>query len=217
VVAKTMSYPLLIARRIETDLPYALPPFHTLALLDHPLHWRRVLERESVSVLRWVTVDQGRDPGRDTRVSVLGFPLTITPISHGNSGLKKKAYDRDELANHIASLRDEAETMLISRAPEEGFVDVYDGFKPHEQIFRSDFSLTPDMGRLSRSLVSHIAEVMELRGPIKIRLVWEQNRLFLESIEPVLDIFENSNAHRALGTGYDRFLHGIIEAHIRQK
>jgi len=216
-IAGKLSYPMLISRQIETNLPFVLPPYHTLALLDHPLYWRRMLERESVPVIGWVTIGPDRDPGRDTRVSVLGFPLSIRPISPGVSTVMKKAHNREELVAHVKSSWGEASTALISREPEEGLLRVYHGFVSGEYIFRSQIDLSPDMDRLSRSLVAHIAEVLELRGPVEIVLVWEQNRLFLKSIEPVLDIFENSDAHRALGTEYSEFLNGIIEAYMALK
>jgi hypothetical protein len=195
----------------------AAPPIHTLALLDHPVHWRRVLERVGVPLGRYVLLDGSQDPRRDPLVSVLGFPLLALSMSLAPPRMSRQARDREELWDAVSDIRRTSEQVLLVREPSGLAVSWLTGIDTGGPILASRVGLDEPHRKLSMELVKHTNRFMELVGPCCIELVWERDQLSLNTISHVTDLSRNGDAFLATGDDYTSFMAGIVEQAFRTR
>lgn len=191
----------------------AAPPVHTLALLDHPVHWRRVLEREGVPVSAWLHVGADVDVGRDPRVSVLGFPLRVSRALPGVAE-SEPAGDRDALCAMAAALRN-PRGLVVERSPQGEEVAVFTGIAASGPVVSG--SLQEDQVSLTLSLARHIERMLELAGPCEMAMTWERSRLWLQHVKPLGDLGPDGPAHRSVGGDYVSFVAETVRAAAMSK
>ncbi|MCU0611114.1 MAG: hypothetical protein MUE60_04925 [Candidatus Eisenbacteria bacterium] len=194
----------------DAGFPVATPPLHTRALLDHPLHWRRVLEREGVPVSPWLLLDSATDVGRDPRASVLGFPLRVSRVRVGVPECILVA-DRDELHAAGAMLRG-PRGILVERCAQGDATPVFTGVSVSGPV--SGVRLDEVRAALTTGLSLHVQRVLELAGPCVLDMVWERDRLLLEGVRLDADCGRDGDAHQAAGGEYDSFVAGVLQAAI---
>ncbi|MBN1425371.1 hypothetical protein JXA88_12525 [Candidatus Fermentibacteria bacterium] len=206
--------PLCLACALASQgVRMACPPLHTLALLDHPLQWRRVLEREGAPVRPWLLVGPGVEVSREPRVSVLGFPLRVTPPVPGSSKAMV-VNDREELLA-AASVLGGSRGIIVQRCAQGEVVSVFSGIRAERRLQGAD--LDEERAALVQGLASHIEWVLELAGPCVLSMVWEQGRLLLEDIALVGDLGPQGPAFGASGEKrYPRFVHNVVDMALRQ-
>ena len=192
----------------------AAPPIHTLVLLDHPVHWRRVLERVGVPLGRAVLLDASQDPRRDPQASVLGFPLVALSTSLTPPRLWRRARDREELWQAVNEIRRTSEQVLLVREPSGVAGSCFTGIDAGGPILTSRSELDEPHRKLSLQLVKHTSRLMELAGPCRIELVWEGHQLYLTTIAHVTDLGKNGDAFQATGGDYVSFVARLVEQAI---
>lgn len=188
----------------------ACPPLHTLAVLDHPLHWRRVLEREGAPVSPWLLLGADVDVSREPKVSVLGFPLRVSPALAG-SAESMVAHDREELAAAASALAN-CRGVIVQRCSHGDVVPVYTGLSIDGPVP----GLILDHGRatLTLGLARHIQFVLELAGPCALTMVWERGRLLLDDIGLIADLGPQGSAFGAMGGSYPAFVERVVAAAV---
>jgi hypothetical protein len=188
----------------------AAPPIHTLAILDHPLHWRRLLERVGVPLGRSVVLEASHDPRRDPQVSVLGFPLLVSEMSSSTEGPPRQAWDREELWEAVTEIRKRSPDVLLVSTPSGTMATWFTGIGTDEPISAGQAVLDADRRKLSLELVNHTKRLMELAGPCRIDLAWERDQLTLSKISHVTDLSRIGEAFQAVGGDYTSFVGGIV-------
>ena len=192
----------------ESGIRTAMPPLHTMALLDHPLHWRRVLEREGVPVSPWLRVGPAADLGRDPRVSVLGFPVRVLRVRPGAIECELAA-DRDQLAAAGSRLGG-PRGVIVERYPGGDLLRVFTGLTVAGPLL--DTASEDGRSVLTLGLARHIEHALELAGPCVLTMAWERGGLVLESIQLVGDLGPEGAAFRAAGGEYRAFVESTLLA-----
>lgn len=197
----------LILVLASARLRVAAPPLHTLVLLDHPLHWRRVAEREGIPLPPWLWLAAGEDASRDARVSVLGFPLRVSS-AHPGSGGGVVAWDREELAMAQAQVRG-PDGVLVERQVEGEQVVAFTGLERGRVVLSTP--LDEVRARLTCDLAGHVQRIFQLTGPCAIEMVWERSRLMVTRVW-IPDLGPSGLAAQSVGVDYPAFLSRLLEA-----